>query len=170
MTLLTTKERVNRLYKVTYRDFDNNPHMERFDICNDEELYDYVDTYSNVNIKEAFIPINNGLSVGATIGADCVYKDFKEAHENDFFEIGEIVLLLQGLSGEVGYHYYIDEELDTDLLYSKIGSGLRKQQIIQLFNEGLEKILDTDYDYVITWSAILRDIVIDITTGGIDNV
>ena len=170
MALLTTKEVANRLYKVTYRDLDNNPHMERFDICNDEELYDYVDTYSNVNIKEAFIPINNGLSVGATIGADCVYKDFKEAYADDFFEIGEIVLLLRGLSREVGYHYYIDEELDTDLLYSKIGGGLIKQQIIQLFNEGLEKILDTDYDYVITWSAILRDIVIDITTGGIDNV
>ena len=170
MALLTTKERVNRLYKVTYRDLDNNPHMERFDICNDEELYDYVDTYSNVNIKEAFIPINNGLSVGATIGADCVYKDFKEAYADDFFEIGEIVLLLRGLSREVGYHYYIDEELDTDLLYSKIGGGLIKQQIIQLFNEGLKEILDTGYDYVITWSAILRDIVIDITTGGIDNV
>lgn len=167
MTLLTTKERVNRLYKVTYRDFDNNPHMERFDICMDEELYDYVDTYSNVNIKEAFIPINNGLSVGANIGAECVYKDFKEAYEDDFFETVEIVLLLQGLSREVEYHYYIDEELDTDLLFSKIGSGLRKHQIIQLFNEGLKEILDTGYDYVITWSAILRDIVIDEVTGNI---
>ena len=110
--------------------------MERFDICMDEELYDYVDTYSNVNIKEAFIPINNGLSVGANIGAECVYKDFKEAYEDEFFETVEIVLLLQGLSREVEYHYYIDEELDTDLLYSKIGSGLRNIKLYSFLMKG----------------------------------
>lgn len=158
MALLTNRDIVRKLYKVTYRDYDTNPHIKRFEICSSNELYDYIDTYNDVNIEEAVIPVSNGLSVGANIGAEYVYKDFKEACEEEFFETAEIVLLLQGLASEVNYRYYIDEELDTDLLYSKMGSGLRKQQIIEIFNEGLDEILDEDYDWVITWGALLRDI------------